>query len=335
MNPAVTALVASAAVAQDDARPGRVRLVSATLSATEVEMGETVELTVIARIPRGHMAYFPDSLGSISGMESAGPVSSAFAPIEGDSLELTLVYPLRAFGEGWLAVPLVTLVLRPGTSGEATGAGAQVGRWSDLEALDAGTLTHRPVRGSRIRVAPVLPGQPPTRRLHPSSSRRCPGGDWSPLVLGVLAGVGTLLLAAAWGQFARWRRASRADPVAETRLSPRARALAELDHVLRQRLHDAGRLEEFYTRVVRALRHYLQQAEPGYRAALTDRELEAVLVRYEEPLRAVIRRQEVVRFWVERPSAMQAETDLEVVRGWLLEHASERTSHAHERGGSP
>jgi hypothetical protein len=138
------------------------------------------------------------------------------------------------------------------------------------------------------------------------------------LVLAAGAGVARRTAARLGGWLAARRARSHPPPPSP---SPLERVLAELDDALRAGLHRQGRPEAFYTRIVHALRRYLAAVEPGYRPALTDRELVRRMTRGEEPFAHLMRHQEVVRFWVERPAAADAEADLEVLRAWLLEHA--------------
>ena len=345
---ATAAVAATLPPRPQEARPGNVRLVTARLSGSEARLGEPVQVTVIAVVPPGHTLYFPDSLasGGAAGWESAAPVRWSAAPAPGDSVEVTLAWSVRSFLEGGRQVPELALLLRRGNPGEPAlpGARVDVGRWAEVAALDPATLSRRPVLPGRVRVQPVLPVARPPEGFTPRPPLDALGGDWSRwvvatalgaalLVLSAGAGVARRTVARLEGWLGRWLAAGRArrhPPPPPP--SPLERVLAELDDALRAGLHRQGRPEAFYTRIVHALRRYLAAVEPGYRPALTDRELVRRLARGEEPFALLMRHQEVVRFWVERPAADDAETDLGVLRAWLLEHAGPEPAGAAEGG---
>jgi hypothetical protein len=114
----------------------------------------------------------------------------------------------------------------------------------------------------------VLP--PDTAGVEPRPVRDVFGGDrvlW-PLALAV---AGLVLLAAAIALWLRTRPQRVPAPVAV--LSPRERALHELEHVRELGLIETGELKLFYSLVSEALRHYLENMNPAWGADLTTSEL--------------------------------------------------------------
>lgn len=346
---AVAPLLLRLAVPQDpspaDTLPGHVVLMGATLSTRDVRLGELFELAIVARIPPGHSVYFPDTLETRNGIESAAAARWTAEPIGGDSAELTIVYALRSFVGGALALPEPQIVLHRPTGGraltaEAAGgvaptaepavaaAGVRIGRWADVATLEPGRFTRRTILPASVRVVPVLPLERPRGGFSPRPAADVMGGDWSPPVLGLLGFValivlGTTGLAAQWtaARIRPWLTARRAE-VGPPAQSPRDRALAELDAILAEGLHRSGRLDELYTRGSHAVRRYLDVVEVGCSPALTDRELIAHLINAAGASRiaglgSVLLRAEVVRFGMHRPDPGEAEADVTRLREWV------------------
>ncbi|MBI4521569.1 MAG: hypothetical protein HY701_12085 [Gemmatimonadetes bacterium] len=361
---AVAPLLLSLAVPQDpspaDTLPGHVVLTGATLSTRDVQLGEPFELAIVARIPPGHIVYFPDTLETRNGIESAAAARWTAEPIGGDSAELTIVYALRSFVGGALALPEPQIVLhRPlggrGLTAEAAGgvapraepaveaASVQVGRWADVATLEPGRFTRRMIVPASVRVGPVLPLERPREGFSPRPAADVVGGDWSPPVLGLLGFValivlGTTGLAAQWtaARIRPWLTARRPE-VAPRPQSPRDRALADLDAILAEGLQRSGRLDELYTRGAHAVRRYLAVVEAGCTPALTDRELIAHLLGVAGASRiaalgGVLLRAEVVRFGVHRPDPREAEADVTRLRDWVREYPVR--DYAQPPGGS-
>ncbi|OGU17826.1 MAG: hypothetical protein A3K13_10305 [Gemmatimonadetes bacterium RIFCSPLOWO2_12_FULL_68_9] len=310
----------------------------ARLSTTMARLGEPFELSIVARIPPGHILYFPDTLDPRNGIESVGAARWVAEPIAGDSVEMTIVYALRSFAGGSLALPEPQLVLHRPAGGAVPapgpgGDGGRVGRWADASALEPGQFTRRMILPGNVRVAPVLPGGQPQEGFHPRPAADVLGHDWSQPVLGLL-GFATLLVLGTTGLAVRrtadrirpWLSARRAAPLPPAQ-SPRSRALAELEAILALGLHRSGRTDEFYTRTVHAARRYVESVHVGCGPAFTDREIIGHLVAAAgagsvATFGSVVRRAEVVRFGVRRPGAGEAEADLALLRDWIGQYPS-------------
>ena len=317
-------------------RPGNVNLLSATLSSRVVELGEPFELSIIARVPSGHIVYFPDSVESRGGIESAGPVRWEVRAVEGDSSELTVVYPLRSFTWGDQALPSTEILLqRTGSIGGSDSRGGsvvRVGRWADVAAAEPESFTRRPIVPRPTQVAAVLPIARPEEGFQPRPPADVLGRSWGGAVLVFLGFVAVLLLGAVMMGL-RWaiprilamlrRRAARQRP-----RSARSLAVEELDALLAQGLHTAGRMDEFYSRSTHTARHYVEALDVSCGPALTYRELVSHLA--EAPgvrsFSHVLRRAEVVRFGTHLPEPEDAVEDLGALRRWVLEYPSRNGS---------
>ena len=317
-------------------RPGNVNLLGATLSSRVVELGEPFELSIVARVPAGHIVYFPDSVESRGGIESAGPVRWEVRAVEGNSSELTVVYPLRSFAWGDQTLPSTEILLqRAGTvvgSDSVGGSAVQVGRWADVAAAEPESFTRRPITPRAIQVAAVLPIARPEEGFQPRPPADVLGRSWGSAVLVLLGFAATVLLGAVTMGL-RWaiprilaalrRRAARQRP-----RSARSRAVEELDALLAQGLHTAGRMDEFYSRSTHTARHYVEALDANCGPALTYRELVSHLA--EAPgvrsFSRVLSRAEVVRFGTHVPEPDNAVEDLDALRRWVLEYPSPNDS---------
>src|SRR3989304_4089812 len=176
---AVTCLLLSVAPPQQlapaDTPPGHVVLMGARLSTTMARLGEPFELSIVARIPPGHILYFPDTLDPRNGIESVGAARWVAEPIAGDSVEMTIVYALRSFAGGALALPEPQLVLhRP--AGGAGQIGADGGRFGgDADRLRAAFLRGRVARTPGAAACAPSPGRRRRARTGPRRRWRARG----------------------------------------------------------------------------------------------------------------------------------------------------------------
>lgn len=86
-------------------------------------------------------------------------------------------------------------------------------------------------------------------------------------------------------------------------------------------------MDEFYTRSVHAARRYVEVVDAGCGPAFTDRELVSHLVAAAgassvATFGSVVRRAEVVRFWIQRPGPDEGEGDVALLRGWIGQYPS-------------
>lgn len=323
-------------------RPETLNLTGARLAASSVQLGEVFDLTITARVPGGHLLFFPDTLEVRNGVESAGPARHTLQPIAGDSMELTLVYPLRAFATGGLTLPQVDVFLQRQEEGALDPASeaaptVRVGEWSELSRLAPGRFTRRPIVPGSIQVQSVLPLARPAGGFHPRDPADVVGRNWGIpvfVLLGLALAVLAVILAMAGIRAVRLARgvSTRLIRVPIERrpvLSPRDRAIAELEAIRQNGLHTSGRMDEFYTRSTRVARRYVEVLHPSLGPWLTDRELVARLTAIAgatdgvHPVRNVFGHAEVVRFGVHVPRPEDAEGDLETLRRWVAQYPPE------------
>ncbi|MEX0911982.1 MAG: hypothetical protein WD737_01990 [Gemmatimonadota bacterium] len=317
----------------DDASGDRVRLLGATLSSRSVELGQPFELSIMANVPSGHIVRFPDTLVVENGIESAAPVQWRARPAVEDSVELTIVYPLRAFAVGTLTLPDAEILLRPHTGGqtgegelESAGSDVWIEPWRSADPTSGG-FTRRPISPGTIEVEMVLPLSRPEEGFRPRPPADVMGPNWGRSVLALisLSGFGLVIgVSLAVGRMVRRvrdRAPRRSEPVVSS-LSPRHRALSELDGILDSGLHTSGKMDVFYARSTLAARRYIETLDRACGPWLTDRELVGRLSAAgangaAEPLGRVLRRAEGVRFGTRRPDPATAVADLAVLRDWV------------------
>jgi hypothetical protein len=323
------------------ARPGNVSLIGARLSETTVQLGEVFQLTITAHVPPGHTVYFPDTLEIRNNVESAGRARATLRGIDADSMELVVVYPLRAFAIGSLTLPQADIFLQRAEDAEAGRGGApvRIGRMEELSLAAPGSYTRRPIVPGSVEVEPVLPLARPEDGFQPRPPADVLGRDWGTPVY-VLTGLGATVLTLALTLAGVWMlpkvrgRAPRAaaEPVpAGEPLTPQERALRELDAIRARGLHRAGRMDEFYSLATVVARRYVERLHPSLGPWLTDRELIERLTATNgasgvHAFRSVLRHSEVVRFGLHLPSPGEAEGDLDELRRWVAGYPAEGTA---------
>jgi hypothetical protein len=342
---AASSLPAPTTQVPDSSIAGHARLISATLSTGTPRLGERFELTVIARIPPDHTVRFPDSLRTGTGVESISAPVWSTADVQGDSIEITIVYPLRGMAWGRIAVPETELIVER-AAGSVTG-GELVTPWTS-ETPAAGTFSRRPITPAWVEVPQVLPPAGPNGGFRPMPAFDVVGSEWGPARIGLVSLLGVVC---AWISFlvfgviyrrvvtplaraARLRRLLRARAMRGDGIPPRVRALAELDELLASDLDRAPRLSEYYARGTRSARGYLGSIRGPTALARTYRELIADLFGGRDrgvgggasevpPLEVVLRRAESVRFGGEAASAGETREDLLALRDWVSRYPPE------------
>lgn len=259
-----------------------------------VAVGDVFHIALRIDLPPGYRAEFPDSIPLEENLESGGRVRRKTEPLEDGGERLTVAYPLTAWRPGAIAVPSVSVRLRGPDAGATLRA--------DL---------------TDVQVLSVLPAD--TAGVEPQPAKDVFGGDrviW-PLVASAL---GLLLIV---GGLAYWLLTRpRPAPVPAPMLSPRERALQEL-----QRAHDLGLIESgemkgFYSLVSEAVRHYLEAMNPAWGADLTTSELlprtfGAIPDREAVTLARTLEAADLVKFARHRPDGDEARATWLTAKRWV------------------
>jgi len=321
------------------ARADNLRLIGAALSGSPVQLGELFELVIRARIPGDHVVYFPPLLEPRDGLESASTARWTSEPAVGDSIDLTLVYPLRALAWGQAHVPQTAIVLRraqPGETGEVSG-GTEIlpGVWEEITVAEAGVYSRRPIVPGAIEVTrPAAPSAPVSLAGVPVPMDVVGRGFGTPVIAFALAALlatsglllwGLIVAARTVREWTRRAHVKRSDPV-----PPREVALGELDSLLDLGLHHRGRMQEFYTHGASTSRRFLDAVDEAYDPSMTDREVVARVRGVERersaPFGSVMLRSEEVRFGEGQPAPSEAEEDLRELRSWVARYLEENGS---------
>ena len=343
-------LVVAHAEAQGVTDGGTDVVLTVELSADTVGIGDVFELRIEFELPPGQIAYVPDSLESTDSFESLGPVRWSVERAAEGASAVSLTYPLIAFRVGVVAIPEFTILTGRTASvdgsGTATGTEA-VGSWHAIEIQPelAESLTSLPVPSRRVWVASVLLLEDISRGLVPRPADDVVGSSWhrwallfglafAALLTGVLSLAGRDWFAARYPTQTD-AAGLRLDPVEAARLA----ALAELDRLLALRLHEEGRVDEFYTRSSSAVRGYVEHLDAAWGAAHTSTELMGHLEERANgntapALLAEMHVAEVVKFGRLRPDSRAAETHWNALRGWVAGGPDVGSGDVDDRAGS-
>ena len=325
--------VVARAEAQVVADPGTDPVLTVELSADTVGIGDVFELRIGFELSPGQIAYVPDSLESTNGFESLRPVEWSVERAADGASVVSLTYPLIAFRFGLVTIPefaiLTGRAASAGESGAPTGTEA-IGSWHTIEDQPelVASLTSLPVPSRRVRVTSVLLLEDISRGLVPRPADDVVGSSWHwAALLSALAF--TAFLAGVLSLAGRdWLAARRStgvdaaapglDPVEAARLA----ALAELDRLLVLRLHQEGRVDEFYTRSSSAVRGYVEHLDATWGPAYTSTELMGSLEerangKSAPALLEAMHVAEVVKFGRLRPDSRAAEAHWKALRGWV------------------
>jgi hypothetical protein len=292
--PALLLLAGLPAHGQAPGSPAAVR-VAAGVHPAAVTVGDPFEVAVRVTTGDGARVLFPEVAGSDT-LQALDPVRAAAPSAAG---EHTAVYRLVAW--------------RPGTLPETTvSVGVVVG----------GDTARYRVRLPLPEVESVLPAGdtvPPPRpamAVLPLDQATPASWLWLLLLLALLAA-----LAAAWWA---WRARRRRPPAPIRRVSPRERALAELDaaHAGSDLRH--GELRAFHSAVAHAVRRYLAELSPAWGADLTTSELlgrirsTGSVGRAEaDRLRSLLQHADRAKFAPERVAPAEAQRFWESARAWV------------------
>jgi hypothetical protein len=302
----------------------------ATLSRDTVPMGEVFELLVRVPVPPGSAVYFPDTLARTEALESHAPVTWQAEATATGGATLTLTYPVIAWGAGGIPVPGFDVFVAPASApppGAATiPGGSHVGAWSDAPARGAVYVPPLRVPRRGVWVNPVFSEEQLEVGVEPMPAADVVGGSWHlpSVVLGLLFTGALLALGLrAWGRAAGGEGRALGD-VAWTPSTSRRHALEQLDRLLAEKLHSAGRTHELYTRSSGIVRTFVGRIDPALGSDLTSSELVGRLRgrtngRLGDALFREMGAAEVVKFGRARPGEGEAESHIRSLRAWIAD----------------
>lgn len=275
-------------------RPAAAQRASTAVLPQTITVGDVFHAAVRVDVPAGAEIVFPDTLVLPADVELAGRMS-----VRRDSASgaVTAMYPLTAWRPDSFALAPITFAVRTGG------------------ALQAASAPFPP-----FAVSSVLPAD--TAGIEPKAAKDVLGANriWWPLLL-------ALLLALIAGALAyRWWRRRRAlqDVIVPPTVLPRAEALAALDRLRELKLVEAGHVKEFYLGTTAAVRAFLATEQRDLTPDLTTAELaaECRLRRYQADaelasLLSALAYADLVKFAGERPSAVRAYQDWQLLRDWV------------------
>ena len=276
------------------AAPSSAQQVRAAISPDTVTVGDVAQVGVRITAPADAAVSLPDSLPVSGDLENAGRPDVQVVENPDGTRTLTAVYPITAWRPGVDTLPAFEVAVDVG--GRVT--------------LDTVRLT--------LTVASVLPAD--TAGIEARPPKDVLGRNWV-WWLWLLA---ALLLALAIATLVWWivRRRRRRPVVIVPGLSPRERALRELDAIRAERLFDRPSPAPFYERVSTVLRAYLSEVDPRWSRDRTTTELAASLLPAATPemasrLRALLREADAVKFASARPDAGSVQRHFDQVRAWV------------------
>jgi hypothetical protein len=299
----------------------------ATLSRDTVPMGEVFELRVRVPVPAGSVVYFPDTVARTEALESHARVSWEAEATSGGA-DLTLTYPVIAFGAGLVPVPGFDVFVassgpRP-PDAPALPGGSYVGAWTD--APTRGVDRVQPMRVPRrgVWVPPVFGEEQLEAGAEPMPAADVFGASWHwpSIALGfVFAAALAALGVREWRRSAAGRARGR-DGTTWTPAASRLEALGQLDALLAERLAASGRTHELYTRSSAIVRRFVGRLDPALGADLTSSEVVGRLEgrtngRHGQALFREMGTAEVVKFGRARPDAGEADGHIRSLRDWV------------------
>ncbi|MEX0890628.1 MAG: hypothetical protein WEB88_00560 [Gemmatimonadota bacterium] len=274
------------------AAPAAAQRSATALDPDSVTVGEVARVAVVVSRPSGVEAAFPDSLMLPPDVEMAGP-RTLVLDTTGERLA-TAIYPVTAWRPGVLPLGSVTVAFS-----QPTGASLEV------------TLP-------TLVVLSVLP--PDTAGIEARPPKDVLGANrvWWPILLALL--VLALLAALAWWL---WRRRTVPEEIAAAPhvpgMGPRAEALAALELAAQMPLEHRDQVKFFHARMTATLRRYAVAVDRRLGPELTTTELAARVggAPALEPLLALLRRADLVKFARRSTTAAEARAELERARAWV------------------
>ncbi len=265
-------------------------------------IGDVVRAAVWVELPAGFKVAFSDSLPIADTLENAGKTQLQQRALPNGGVEVAAIYPVTPWRTGDHPLPIVRVhVVGPG--------------------LD--TLIEARLPG--LHVQSVLPADTAKQKPKPPAGVVGPDRLLWPYILAALLLLLLLALLAWW----LWRRLHRPPVVIvapEEVLTPRERALRELDRARAAGLLETGEVKLFYSRSTEAVRQYLDALNPAWGADRTTSELiprlRAVDLGIAAALARLLDRADLVKFARLRPAQGEALSDWSALREWV-EHFPE------------
>ncbi len=303
-----------------------IRLVGFTVEPREPEFGAVFDLRLNLRMAPGAVVFLPDTLNPASASVSAGAGEWSDAEGPSDSVDVSARYPVMAFLDGRVELPVLEVWTRSAVEGEEAGP-RPVAEIPDQGPASADLLRSVVVPTGAVQVVPLAEMANAEGPIAPRPPADVLGGNYSPwfiaaLLLGLTAAGGVL-----WAGVTEFR-AQRADlaraPVVR-RLSPWEEALGELDRILARGWHlseSRERLVAFYASSTAVLRRLAEQFDPEWGISLTSSELlAAVQDRWGKEavahLREAVSIAEWVKFGWHSPASEVAEEHWRTIRNWV------------------
>lgn len=268
--------------------------IRAAVSPDTITVGDIAQVGIRVTAPPSAAVSLPDSLPLSGDLENAGRPDVQVTENADGTRTLTAVYPITAWRPGVDTLPPV-----------------EVGVEIDGRVLvDTVSLV--------LTVASVLP--PDTAGIEAKPPKDVLGANWAWWIWLLLA----LAVALAIGLLVWWlMRRRRARPAAVVPdLSPRERALREMDAIRAERLWDKPSVEPFYERVSGVLRAYLSDVDPRWSRDRTTSELAAAILPAASPemaarLRTLLREADSVKFANARLDSATAQRHYDHARAWI------------------
>ena len=268
--------------------------IRAAISPDTITVGDVAQVGIRVTAPPTAAVSLPDSLPLTGDLENAGRPDVQVTENADGTRTLTAIYPITAWRPGVDTLPPV-----------------EVGVEIDGRTLvDTVTLV--------LTVASVLP--PDTAGIEAKPPKDVLGPNWvwwMWLLLGLAVALVVGLLV--WW----WLRRRRAQPaVVVPELSPRERALRELDAIRAEKLWDRPSVAPFYERASGVLRAYLSDVDPRWSRDRTTSELSAAILPAATPemaarLRALLREADSVKFANAHLDAATGHRHYDQVRAWI------------------
>ncbi len=279
------------------ARPAAAPQVRVAVLPDTCTIGDVVRAAVWIELPAGFKVAFPDSLPIADTLENAGKRQLQVQARPDGGMTVAAAFPLTPWRTGDHPVPVVRMrVVGPG-------------RDTIIEA-------HLP----GLHVRSVLPVDTAKQKPKPPAGVVGPDRLLWPYILAALLALLLLALLAWW----LWRRLHRPPVVIvapEEVLTPRERALRELDRARAAGLVETGETKLFYSRSTEAVRQYLDALGPAWGADRTTSELiprlRSVDLGTAAALARLLDRADLVKFARLRPSQGEALSDWAALREWV------------------
>ncbi len=279
--------------------------IRAAISPDTITVGDVARVGIRVIAPPSAQVSLPDSLPISGELENAGrPVVQVVDNADG-TRTLTATYPITAWRPGVDTLPAIEVGVE--VDGQTT------------------TDTVRLV----LAVASVLPADTAGIEAKPPKDVLGPQWVWWLWALAALLALIVIGLLVWW-----WlRRRQRQPMVVVPELSPRERALRELDAIRGERLFDRPSVAPFYEGVSAVLRAYLSDIDPRWGRYRTTTELSAAILPAATPemaarLRALLREADAVKFAAARSDSATAQRHFDQVRAWIEGFPPVRTAAA-------